>query len=454
MTDDRFIFQKYNYSISEYTLTIEYNFQLVVNEVFNFNPKLVFHLPKVFFNQNYNHQLLDKLIFNLGLVEAISYWKSKCCKNFIVKCGHLTDEQKNWWKNLFFYGLGEFRYINKIKTTIDDFVDIKSEATKEVISEEKDEQKPDSNRIIIPIGGGKDSVVTIEELKSGHQVIPFIININDVTEACINIAGYTKDDAIIINRKIAKQLLELNAAGCLNGHTPFSAVIAFSTLIGAELTNTSLIALSNEASANEATVKVDNCDIINHQYSKTIIFEAAFRKYYSRFISSKYNYFSYLRNISELRISQKFSNLKQYHKTFKSCNVGSKTKPWRWCCNCPKCLFVYIILSPFLETEELISIFGTDLFDNFKLQDTLYQLTGLSKTKPFECIGTIDETRAAIAKYLSKHEATGILKEYVKKTDISEDLSNFDKITLQDNSNNFIPKDLSRLHHYISENQF
>ena len=42
------------------------------------------------------------------------------------------------------------------------------------------------------------------------------------------------------------------------------------------------------------------------------------------------------------------------HKIFKSCNVGSKSIPWNWCCDCPKCLFVYIILSPFLTKEERI----------------------------------------------------------------------------------------------------
>ena len=110
-----------------------------------------------------------------------------------------------------------------------------------------------------------------------------------------------------------------------------------------------------------------------------------------------------------------FSNYEKYHEIFKSCNVGSKKEPWHWCCSCPKCLFVYIILSPFLYKEKLIRIFGEDLFEKEDLLDTFIELTGYGKTKPFECVGTYEEVRYAITKTISKLDKQPYLLKYYKE---------------------------------------
>ena len=154
------------------------------------------------------------------------------------------------------------------------------------------------------------------------------------------------------------------------------------------------IILSNEASANEATV-IENK--INHQYSKTYEFENDFNNYTKKFFGIDIHYFSLLRPLSEFQIGMLFSKFKQYHSIFKSCNVGSKGSEWKWCCNCPKCLFVYIILSPFLYHDELVSIFGEDLYEKKELLTTFLELLGYSETKPFECVGTYSEVRYAVS---------------------------------------------------------
>ena len=130
-------------------------------------------------------------------------------------------------------------------------------------------------------------------------------------------------------------------------------------------------------------VKDDN---INHQYSKTIEFENDFRNYAKKYLRTEIEYFSMLRPINELQIAMLFSKIEKFHKIFKSCNVGSKENVWKWCNNCPKCLFVYIILSPFLYKEKLINIFGEDLFKNEGLLKTFIELCGYGETKPFECV--------------------------------------------------------------------
>jgi len=167
----------------------------------------------------------------------------------------------------------------------------------------------------------------------------------------------------------------------------------------AYLTGKKYIALSNENSANEATVIGTK---INHQYSKTYEFECDFNNYTKNYFGCDIKYFSFLRPLSELQIAMLFSQYKKYHNIFKSCNVGSKQVPWVWCCDCAKCLFVYIILSPFLYKEELVNIFGEDLYEKESLKEIFKELIGDAKTKPFECVGTTKEVRFSISYLINK----------------------------------------------------
>ena len=92
-------------------------------------------------------------------------------------------------------------------------------------------------------------------------------------------------------------MLELNKKGYLNGHTPFSAIMAFSSIIAAYLNGLKFIALSKESSANESTIKDS---YINPQYSKSYEFEKDYRYYDSTLVNSGVYYFSFLRPINEL----------------------------------------------------------------------------------------------------------------------------------------------------------
>jgi len=227
---------------------------------------------------------------------------------------------------------------------------------------------------------------------SGADWLPMAINPGKATKAVINAANKRPEETIEFYREIDPQLIKLNQEGFLNGHTPFSALLAFYSLIAAYLSGRKDIILSNESSANEATVPGTN---INHQYSKSLEFEKDFRDFVSGFISEEFNYFSFLRPISELQIAGLFAGMKNYHAGFRSCNVGSKTGSW--CGHCPKCLFTFIILSPFLKPDELVEIFGKNLLEDLSLAHILEELTGIIEVKPFECIGTVDEVNLAFS---------------------------------------------------------
>ena len=396
-----FIYEKYEIieNNNEYEIIFHFN----IPNLTTFEPKLIIEKENIT-NKNINKNFLEYLVFNIGLVELISYVKCTCSPNIIIKCGYLNNEQINWFKKLYYNGLGEFLYRNNINISEQELFNIET-------TQEKKEFNIEYNGIgnLIPVGGGKDSNVTLELLKEEDNTC-FIINPKGANIECANISGY---NTITIKRILDKKIIELNKEGFLNGHTPFSAIVAFTSFLCAYLSNKKYIILSNEDSANQSTVIGTN---INHQYSKTYEFECDFNNYTKKYFNIDIKYFSLLRPLTEFQIGMLFSKIEKYHKTFKSCNLGSKGETWEWCCNCPKCLFVYTILSPFLYKEKLINIFGKDLYEDETLLETFKELLGYKETKPWECVGTYEEVRYAVSLLIKKLENQKLpyLLEYYK----------------------------------------
>ena len=370
---------------------------------------------------------LDWIVFNIGMVELVSYWKCACPPTVKVLCGSLTDEQVAFWKKLYWNGLGEFFYTNGIEETPEAFMVVEVESTREQMLPTTHYPLP--THYLVPVGGGKDSVVTLELLRrAGKQIRPLIMNPRGATVECARVAGFPMDEVLVIRRTIDPVLLELNKQGYLNGHTPFSAMLAFYTLLAAKLSGIPNVALSNENSANESTVLGTS---VNHQYSKSLEFEDDFRDYIvcsgecvvgstrgqmlptTHCPLSTFNYFSFLRPLSELQIAMLFSRFTAYHDVFRSCNVGSKQDVW--CGHCAKCLFAYIILSPFIAPEQLNRIFGKSMLDDLTLHYEFRQLIGDAETKPFECVGTVSEVRQALSMALKRwypDNRPALLKDY------------------------------------------
>ena len=339
-----------------------------------------------------DEEIFNRLLFELGMAEAISYWKVTCAPVLKVMCGTLTEWQNKWWRKLFYNGLGEFMYVNGIEISEEELLTIVCGSENGI---GKLTDTASYSGCLVPVGGGKDSVVSMEVLRN-EAVTIYRIN-KDATVENVLAAAEREYKTCFVNRRLDLRILEMNKRGFLNGHIPFSAVVAFSTFISAYLQGIRYIALSNESSANESTVVGS---FVNHQYSKSYEFERDFMEYIESFLDTDIRYFSLLRPLSELQIAYLFSKYMKYHKAFRSCNAGSKQGIW--CCNCPKCLFVYIILSSFLTEEEKVGIFGENLLDNPQNEKYFRELTGLDENKPFECVGTRSEVVMSLKKYLSK----------------------------------------------------
>ena len=401
-----FIYDSYEIIDEENSIKIIFHFE--IEGLSKFDPYYVIE-KKYIKNKNINSNLFEYLVFHIGLIELVSYFKCTCSPNVIIKAGYLDEDQIEWFKKLYYYGLGEMLYINGINISLEDLMNIKCIGQK--ITLEDYNYTGIGN--LIPVGGGKDSNVTLELMKSEHDINTLIImNPKDVQIKCAETALYDSDSIFTYKRVLDKRLIELNNKGFLNGHTPFSSLVAFTTYLCAYLQNKRYIILSNESSANEPTIIGTK---INHQYSKTYEFENDFNNYTHKYFNINIKYFSLLRCLNEFQIGMLFSNYKKYHSVFKSCNVGSKNKPWNWCCNCPKCMFVYIILSPFLYKQELVNIFGEDLFERKDLLNTLLELSWQSENKPFECVGTYEEVRYALSLTINKlHDDLPYLLKYYK----------------------------------------
>jgi len=392
-----FVFEKQEYNLTSEGLAVRFTFNL--SDQYQFYPSLFIPRKSFFLPDKELLNKLDNIIFNLGMIELISYWKAACPPTVIIKPFALQPDQIAWWKNLYFHGLGEFFYLNSLDVTEERFMSIKVQSEKSLVPEKYilDEA------VIIPVGGGKDSAVTLGLLGSRPGSIPLIMNPRGASLATIAVKGFSSEQFIEIQRTIDPVLLKLNDQGFLNGHTPFSALLAFVTVLSAIVTGHRHIALSNESSANEATIEGTD---INHQYSKSLRFESDFRDYVRKWICEDINYFSFLRPLNELQIAGLFSNFPQYHPVFKSCNAGSKTDSW--CGHCAKCLFTYIILSPFMEEVQLDAIFGKNLFTDESLKTFFNQLTGLAPEKPFDCVGTTREVNLALCETIRHRDEAGM----------------------------------------------
>lgn len=392
-----FIYEKY--SFKKINKDLEISFVFKAGDII-FNPKVVIKNIKA-------KKDISNLVFNLGMIEMLSYWKSVCSPLILIKCGNLDSYQKKWWSKLIKKGMGQFFYENKLK-----FIDVKFETEGKKIDKKI---KIKGDKAMVLIGGGKDSAVALELTKKAKK---------NVSCLCLNptkqIIKMTKgSELIVVKREIDKKLLRMNREGHYNGHTPFVAYLSFLSVTVSALFDKKYIILGNEESSNEGNVKYLGIDI-NHQYSKTFEFENDFREYAKKYLSDA-EYFSILRPLYELQIAQTFSKMHKYFNCFLSCNEaqktysGTKKKTGKWCGKCSKCLFVFVSLYPFLEEKELIKIFKENLLNKKELIPIMMELIDEKKVKPFECVGTKKESLVAFYLAWKKNKKLLLLKHFEKK---------------------------------------
>lgn len=379
---DTFIFKSATYDADSQEISLGYAY---LNGP-EFIEKICFSGAKDNLNEE-EQEALTLAIRQLHLAAGISYYKAYCPKDIRVENHALTKEEADFFFKFYRHGLGEF----SVENNIDLSGVIRFPVTSNHHMIPSDISLP--NTSVVPIGGGKDSVVSLEILKAANRPLRMIaINagrpINEVMD------GADAGDAIHIRRKLDPHLFELNDQGAMNGHVPITGILSFIMACGAILYGYDSVVMSNEGSASEGNMEFAGIEV-NHQYSKSLEFELDFEHYIRKTTLKNFKYFSFLRPLNETGIAVLFSTLPHYFETFKSCNrnfhIDEGVRKYGWCCDCPKCQFVFLALSPFIGRDRLIEIFGKNMLDDVSQEDGFRELCGLKGHKPFECVGEIEE---------------------------------------------------------------
>jgi UDP-N-acetyl-alpha-D-muramoyl-L-alanyl-L-glutamate epimerase len=392
MQSGPFIFERYEFRNATGVLHLYYRFE----QGPSFEEKISFPPAARTLSPN-ELAALDASFRLVFLLAGVSYYKIFVSEHLQCTAFALDKETADFIEKIYRKGLAEFAYKNKV-----DLSD-RVRFTAEAVAPRTASPLALPRRSLVPVGGGKDSIVTLEYLKeSGEPLTLFALGASSgiaaPIEATIAESGLP---AIKVTRELAPNLTDLNKAGAFNGHVPITAILSAIAVTTAILHGFDTVILSNEHSASAPNLRMNENEI-NHQYSKSFDFETGFSKYVIDHVAADLRYFSLLRPFSEAEIARRFARFTKYHPIFRSCNKAFKqdaaTRSKNWCCDCAKCRFVFLALAPFVEKERLIGIFGKNILDDTTQKEGFAELCGLTAHKPFECVGETFESALLMEK--------------------------------------------------------
>lgn len=394
-------------------------------------------VSSVVFSQENFIEVLDKACQGYFLMAGISYFKAFVSSEVrfsseVSQKIYWTEDKKNFFEKVYYHGLGEFFCENEIDPVGKINFPKTFSVEESIVSVHFGQaQGLPLQGALLPLGGGKDSLTSAHLLKKFDK--------NFVTWTVDSDAKFERQAELLgtphckVARKISHKLIELNKSGeAFNGHIPISAIWAFLSVISALLLGKQYVVLSNEHSANEATLEYLGMDV-NHQYSKSLAFEEDFQQFVGENISAEISYFSLLRPLREIHIAQIFCEEGVWEKfvgNFSSCNrnfhIDKKLQRenFFWCGECAKCAFVACIFAPYLVSEKLWGLFGgKNLFRDLALRETFLGLLGFDGDKPFECVGEIAEVRWSLWSVREKYPE---VLRFFPDNFSDKDLENFD----------------------------
>jgi UDP-N-acetylmuramoylalanine-D-glutamate ligase len=394
------------YTFSPKSLEIKFSYEITFSNRAPLSFTETITLPEA--SQKIGGEALARFFEPLHLILGISYYKLYCPKKITLPYA-LSKEQAEFWNTVYRKGLGEFSYRNHIDPKqIAKFPFKKTGATPVRVST--------SNGILLGIGGGKDSIVAAELLRD-FPVTTFLVETERrdlISENVMRVLGYP---SLSINRKLDPKIFE-HHPGSYNGHIPISAIFAFLGILSSALYGYNYFAVANEHSSNFGNITWKG-EIINHQWSKSAEFETLFQEYTRAFITPDITYTSVLRQFYEIRVAKLFAQQEKYFPIFSSCNRNFRVHTDRpamlWCGECPKCAYVFLLLAPYLSKEKLTDIFGKNLLNEKSLIPLFADILGFGSMKPFDCVGTFEESQAALYLASKNWKNTIVVKTFLSK---------------------------------------
>jgi UDP-N-acetyl-alpha-D-muramoyl-L-alanyl-L-glutamate epimerase len=340
---------------------------------------------------------VDGLLALLHWVAGVSYFKTALPPKVSCETGTPSPAVAALLEALYSEGLAELAFTNSLPSLPRPVFAGGASSTRPVTAAGTIAQPADTaQRVLVPVGGGKDSAVALEIIRrTGLELALFSIGDAPPIARTVAVAELPR---LLARRTLDPGLQALNAAGAFNGHVPITAIVSCVALLTAALNGFDAVAMANERSASAGNVVWDGVDV-NHQFSKGLRAERLLSDALAE-IAPGLRLFSVLRPASELAIARAFARMERYHGAFTSCNAIFRIDPAMraasWCCECPKCRFVFLALAPFSEPAHLRAVFGSDLLDDDHQFDGFAVLTATGGHKPFECVGEEQESLAAI----------------------------------------------------------
>lgn len=328
----------------------------------------------------------------LTLACSLSYFKATTMNDIQVQFP-LSESELHFLTSLIRNGLAEYAYRNDLPEKLTPSIsgDIRPSISDDARRDWRIDRRP-----LVAVGGGKDSVVTIEALKlAGMSPLLFSVNQFGPIDRCVEVSGC---DYVRVTRRIDPQLRVLNELGAPNGHVPVTAINSLIGLLIADIGGYGPTVMSNEGSANFGNLTWHGLEV-NHQWSKSLEFEDLLRSALVDHGLEEDRYFSLLRLFSEIQITERFAHYPEYFSAFTSCNrvftIDPAARKTTWCGECPKCHFVFLVLAPFISRQQLTEIFGRNLLDDLTNISPYEEIVGIRGNKPFECVGEYDEAAEA-----------------------------------------------------------
>jgi hypothetical protein len=390
-----FTFGRYRVDRAASRVTFEYHVDLRDGTRVTYKDELVMPGASTLMWARVPEALLEAILRPLGLALGIVYWKLHCAPQIVTESFALSPGEAAFWQEVYTVGLAEFFFLEGI-----DFRGLVSFPSSASAAAPAPVRFPRSEAALSLLGGGKDSIVAAELLQRAG--IPFDLFAFSPARAQLDVADVMMRPVVVARRTrdaASRKLYAMRA-----GAQPSIITVKFTALLAALLHDYRWVVTANELSADEGNTQYLGIEV-NHQWSKSAAAEEMFGRYVANYITPDVQVFSVLRHLSELAIVRDFVTMPRYLHSFASCNTNyqgrvDKTRERAgrayWCNVCPKCAFLFVSLAAFLPKPQVVEIFGADLLANPALVPTFRQLLGLEGFKPFECVGTAEETAVAM----------------------------------------------------------
>lgn len=347
----------------------------------------------------------------LHLFAGVSYYKAAVPEQVRIDSYSIDADTAALVETVYLNGLGEFAYRNGLNLRGRFRLPVDGPAFNAPAVGLR-------GHALVAIGGGKDSLVSIEALRTlGIPETVTWIGGSQLIRACAERTGLPM---LNIGRTLAPELFELNRQGAWNGHIPVTAVNSAIMVLAALLQGVDQVVFSNERSASYGS-QIPGTGEVNHQWSKGWAFEQAFGEHLEKHVAADLHYYSLLRPLSELAVARQFAKTDFYDAHFSSCNrnfhILGERPVNRWCGVCPKCHFVFLALAPFMPKTRLVRIFGRNLLDDMEQAGGFDALLEFQDHKPFECVGEGRESRAAMATLAARPEwnEDALVKRFIQE---------------------------------------